>query len=77
MLAVMINTLGFRTKDLIRGPEALEIKGQAKTIHTTALPRSDRMLRKVLETWGNLLSPDSNKRPSANAATKTSQIVIW
>ena len=32
------------------GLEDLEIRGQVKTIETTALLRSDRILRKVLET---------------------------
>ena len=34
----------------------LEIEGQIETIQTTALLRSARILRRVLEIWGDLLS---------------------
>ena len=37
-------------KGLVRGLEELEIGGQAKTIQTTALLRSARILRRVLKT---------------------------
>ena len=41
---------------LVKGLEDLEIIGRVKTIQTTALLRSARILRRVLETWGDLLS---------------------
>ena len=42
----------FRTipKELVKGLEDLEISRQVKTIHTTALLRSARILRGILET---------------------------
>ena len=44
------------TKGLLKGPEDLEFGGQAETIQTTALLRTARIPRRVLETWGDLLS---------------------
>ena len=41
---------------LLKGLEDLEIKGQVETIQTTALLRSARTLRRVLETRRDLLS---------------------
>ena len=37
-------------KGLVKGLEELEIKGQVETIQTTALLRSARILRRILET---------------------------
>ena len=45
-----------RPKGLIRGLEKWEIGGRLETIQTTALLRSVRILRRVLETWEDLLS---------------------
>ena len=50
------DALGTITKGLIKGFEALEIRERVKTIQTTALLRSARILRRVLETWGDLQS---------------------
>ena len=38
------------------GLEDLEVGGRVETIQTTALLRTARILRRVLETWGDLLS---------------------
>ena len=43
-------------KGFVKGLEELEIGGRAETIQTTELLRSARILRRVLETWGDLLS---------------------
>ena len=40
----------------VQGLADLEIRGRAETIETTALVRSVRIQRKVLETWGDFLS---------------------
>ena len=52
----MICCLDTVSKGLVQGLENLEIKGRVETIQTTALLRSARILRTVLETWGDLLS---------------------
>ena len=49
-IPIIIDALGTVTKGLIKGQEDLEIKGRVETIHTTALLRSARILRRVLET---------------------------
>ena len=47
---IVIDALGTVTKGLIQGLEDLEIRGQEETIQTTALLRSARISRRVLET---------------------------
>ena len=63
--------LGTIPKGLVERLEELVIRGRVETIQTTALLRSARIMRRVLETWGGLLS----LRPSANAHVKNSQVV--
>ena len=43
------------TKWLLKGLEDLEVGGRVKTIQTTALLRTARIMRRILETWGDLL----------------------
>ena len=45
------------TKRLLKELEDLEVGRLVETIQTTALLRTARILRRVLETWGVLLSP--------------------
>ena len=56
VMPIVIGTLGTNSKNLVRGLLESEIEGRAETIQTTALLRSARILRRVLETWGDLLS---------------------
>ena len=44
------------TKGLLKGLEDLEVGGRVETIQMTALLRTVRILRRVLETWRDLLS---------------------
>ena len=55
-IPIVIGALSTDIKRLIKGLEDLEIRGRVETIRTTALLRSARILRRVLETWGELLS---------------------
>ena len=55
-IPIVIGIFGTVTKGLLKGLEDLEVGGQVKTIQTTALLRTVRILRRVLETWGDLLS---------------------
>ena len=68
---IVIGALGTVTKGLIKGLEDLEIRGRVETIQTTALLRSARILRRVLETWGDL-SLITSERLSAKADVKNS-----
>ena len=45
-----------QTQGLRKGEEELEIGGRIKTIQTSTLLRSARILWRVLKTWGDLLS---------------------
>ena len=56
IVPIVIDALGTITKGLLKGLEDLEIGGRVETIQTTALLRTARILRRVLETWGDLLS---------------------
>ena len=44
------------TKGLLKRLEELEIGGRVETIQTSTLLRSAKILRRVLENWGDLLS---------------------
>ena len=56
VIPFVICVLGKVTKRLVQGSENLEIRGQGETIQTIALLRLARILRRVLETWRDLLS---------------------
>ena len=47
---IVIGTFGTVTKGLLKGREDLEVGGRVETIQTTALLRTARILRRVLET---------------------------
>ena len=68
----LISVVAFGTipKGIIKGLEDLEIGGQEEIIQTTALLRSTRILRRVLEIC--CLS-NSSEKPSANPCVKNSQ----
>ena len=53
IIPIVIGAFG---KGLLKGLEELEVGGRVETIQTTALLRTARILRRVLETWGDLLS---------------------
>ena len=55
-LQIVIGAFGTVTKGLLKGMEDLEVGGRVETIHTTALLRTARILRRILETWGDLVS---------------------
>ena len=59
---IIIRTVGTVTKGLVQGLLDLERKGWVKTIQTTILLRSVRILRKVLEAWGDVQSPKSQRK---------------
>ena len=50
VIPIVIGALGIVTKGLVQGLEDLEITGRVEIIQTTALLRSARILRRVLET---------------------------
>ena len=50
IVPIVIDTLGTVTKGLLKGLEDLEIGGRVETIQTTALLRTARILKPVLET---------------------------
>ena len=49
IIPIVIGAFGTVTKRLLKGLEDLEVGGQEETIQTTALLRTARILRRVLE----------------------------
>ena len=60
---VPIGAFGTITKGLLKGLENLEDGGRVETIQMTALLGTARILRRVLETWGDLLSLKLQRKP--------------
>ena len=56
IVPIVTSALGTVTKGLLKGREDLEVGGRVETIQMTALLRTARILRRVLETWWDLLS---------------------
>ena len=56
IIPIVIGTFGTVTKGLLKGLEYLKVGGWVETIQTTALLKTARILRRVLETWWDLLS---------------------
>ena len=70
------------TQVLIQGLKDLEIRGRIETIQTTALLRTARILRRVLEIEETFCHSNSSERPPVNADVKKSKgviiiIIIW
>ena len=55
-IPIVIGALGTVTKGLIKGLKNLETRKQVETIQTTALLRSVRILRSVLESLEDFVS---------------------
>ena len=70
IVPIVIGALGTITKGLLKGLECLEIGGRVETIQTTALLRTARILRRVLETCCH---SNSNVKPSVNTDVKNSK----
>ena len=56
IIPYVIGAFGTVTKGSLKGLEYLEVGGRVETIQTTPLLRTARILRRVLETWEDLLS---------------------
>ena len=56
IIPIVIGAFGTVTKGLLKGLKDLEVGGRVETIQTTTLLRTPRILTRVLETWGDLLS---------------------
>ena len=56
IIPIVIGAFGTVTKGLLKGLEDLDVGGRVETIQMTVLLRTARLLRRVLETWGDMLS---------------------
>ena len=56
IIPMVIGALSTITKGLLKHLEYLEVGGWVETIQMTTLLRMARILRRILETWGDLLS---------------------
>ena len=50
IVPIVICALGTETKGLLKGLDDLEVGGRVETVQTTALLRTARILRRVLQT---------------------------
>ena len=72
IIPIVIGAFGTVTKGLLKGLGDLEVGGRVGTIQTTALLKTARILRRVLETWGDWLSLNLQWKPSAYTDVKNS-----
>ena len=56
IIVIVIGAFGTVTQGLLKGMEALEVGGRLETTQSIRLLRMARILIRVLETWGYLLS---------------------
>ena len=56
IIPIVIGAFATVTKGFVQGVEDLEIMGRVETVKTATLLRSTRILWRVLEIWGDLLS---------------------
>ena len=70
IIPIVIGSFDTVTKGLLKSLEDLEVGGRVETIQTTALLKTARVLRRILETYGDLLSLNLLERPSAYADMK-------
>ena len=56
IVPIVIGALGTVTKGLLKSLEDMEVGGRVETIQTTEFLRTARILRRVLETRGDLQS---------------------
>ena len=56
IIPIVIGAFGTVTKGLLKGLEDFEECDREETIQKTALLKTARILRRVLETWGDFLS---------------------
>ena len=56
IIPIVIGAFGKVTKVLLKSLEDLKFGGRDETIQTTALLKMARILRRVAETWGDLLT---------------------
>ena len=66
IVPIVIAAFGTITKGLLKGLEDLEVGGRVETIQITALLRTAKILRRVLETWEDLLSLSDSKSPQVS-----------
>ena len=69
IIPIVVGAFGTVTKGLLKDLEDLEVGGRMEIIQTIALLKTARILRRVLETWRDLLSP--------NLQWKTTSLRWW
>ena len=73
IIPIVIGSFDSVTKGLFKGREYLEVGCRVETIQTSALLKTARILRRVLETWGDLMSLNLQWKPSAYTDVKNSK----
>ena len=73
IIPIVIGAFDTVTKGLLKELEDLEVRGRVQVIHKTALLRTARILRRILETEATCCHLNFSERPSANADVKNSK----
>ena len=71
IVPIVIGAFGTITKGLLKDLVDLDVGGWVETIQMIALLRTVRILRQVLETWGDLLSLTVTQTPMKNPSANT------
>ena len=61
IIPIVIGAFGAVTIGLLKGLEDLEVGGRVETIQTITLLRTARILRRVVEPWGDLCHSNSSE----------------
>ena len=75
-ITILISALGAVTEGLIKGQEDLEISGRVEAIQTTTLLRTARILRRVFENRGDLLSLKTSVKNSVGANNNNNDNIL-
>ena len=70
IVPIVIGAFSTITKGLLKSLGELEVAGRVETIQMTALLRTARILRRVLETWEDDCHSNPCEKPSANTDVK-------
>ena len=77
IIHIVIGALATVTKGLLKGLEDLEFGGRVETIKTTALLKTAGILWRVLDTWGDLVSPNIKWKTRSQKTKPTNTWASW
>ena len=76
-IPIVIGVLGTATEGLVQRMGDLEIRGRVEAIQTTGLLRSARILRIVLEIWGDSLMGKNSQKKIKKVKIEINILTLW